>query len=42
MGLSEDWGGMVGNRVRDWKIGVESLVNGEVLVGKGLEGKVNY
>ncbi len=36
-----DWGGMVGNGVGDWKIGVESLVNGEVLVGKALGGQGN-
>ncbi len=41
MGLSEVWGGMVGNVVGDWKIGVELLVNGEVLVGKVLGGQGN-
>jgi hypothetical protein len=38
VGISEYWGGMVGNGVGDWKIGVKLLVNGEVLVGKGLGG----
>jgi hypothetical protein len=39
VGISDYWGGMVGNVVGDGKIDRESLVNGEVLVGKGLGGK---
>ncbi len=41
MGISEVWGGMVGNGVGDGIIGGESLANGVVLMGKLLGGKGN-